>query len=86
MKDKNIYIIASTFYSELSDKLIEGAKTELLSQDKFDPNETTVGSANGTFTLKQSLDDGFNKGYELSNKITGKKNIRKLFFIFIIQF
>ena len=42
MKNKNIYIIASTFYSELSDKLIEGAKTELLSQDKFDQNETKL--------------------------------------------
>jgi len=35
-------------------------------------NESTTGSANGSFTLKKSLDDGFNKGYELSNKITGK--------------
>jgi len=35
-------------------------------------NESTIGSANGSFTLKKSLDDGFNKGYELSNKITGK--------------
>ena len=42
MKNKNIYIIASTFYSELSDELIEGAKTELLSQDKFDSNETKL--------------------------------------------
>ena len=31
-----------------------------------------IGSANGSFTLKKSLEDGFNKGYELSNKITGK--------------
>jgi len=35
-------------------------------------NESTVGSASGSFTLKKSLEDGFNKGYELSNKITGK--------------
>ena len=35
-------------------------------------NESTIGSANGSFTLKQSLQDGFNKGYELSNKITNK--------------
>ena len=40
-------------------------------------NENTIGSAKGTFTLKQSLEDGFKKGFELSNKITGKteKNI-----------
>ena len=34
--------------------------------------KSTIGSANGSFTLKKSLDEGFNKGYELSNKITGK--------------
>ena len=35
-------------------------------------NESTIGSANGQFTLKDNLDAGFNKGYELSKKITGK--------------
>jgi len=38
-------------------------------------NESTIGSANGSFTLKKSLEEGFNKGFELSNKIT-KKNIK----------
>jgi len=38
-------------------------------------NETTVGSANGSFTLKKSLEDGFNKGFEISNKLT-KKDIK----------
>ncbi len=38
-------------------------------------NENTIGSASGVFTLKQSLNDGFDKGYELSNKIT-KKNLK----------
>ena len=40
-------------------------------------NESTVGSANGSFTLKKSLDDGFNKGYELSKKITVKSHKEK---------
>ena len=35
-------------------------------------NENTIGSAKGSFTLKESLEDGFKKGFELSNKITGK--------------
>ena len=35
-------------------------------------NENTIGSAKGSFTLKESLADGFKKGFELSNKITGK--------------
>ena len=36
--------------------------------------ESTIGSANGSFTLKQALEDGFNKGFELSNKITNKNS------------
>ncbi len=35
-------------------------------------NESTIGSAKGSFTLKQSLEEGFAKGYELSKKINGK--------------
>jgi len=35
-------------------------------------NETTIGSANGSFTLKNTLEEGFNKGHDLSKKITGK--------------
>jgi len=38
-------------------------------------NECTIGSANGSFTLKKSLEEGFKKGYEMSNKIT-KKNLK----------
>ena len=44
----------------------------LLFQIKSKQNESTIGSANGSFTLKKSLEEGFNKGYELSNKITKK--------------
>ena len=36
--------------------------------------ESTIGSANGSFTLKQALEDGFNKGFELSNNITNKNS------------
>ena len=36
-------------------------------------NENTIGSAKGTFTLKGSLEEGFNKGYELSKKIVGSE-------------
>jgi len=35
-------------------------------------NESTVGSANGSFTLKNTLEEGLTKGYTLSKKITGK--------------
>ena len=37
-------------------------------------NETTIGSAQGSFTLKKSLDEGFEKGYNLSKKITRKNS------------
>ena len=36
--------------------------------------ESTIGSAHGSFTLKQALEDGFNKGFELSNNITNKNS------------
>ena len=35
-------------------------------------NESTIGSANGSFTLKRTLEEGFIKGNILSKKITGK--------------
>ena len=38
-------------------------------------NESTIGSARGTFTLKNTLEEGFTKGYDLSNKIT-EKNLK----------
>ena len=37
-------------------------------------NETTVGSANGIFNLEETLNTSFEKGYELSKKITNKDN------------
>ena len=39
MKNKNIYIIASTFYSELSNELINGARTELINE--FGPKSSS---------------------------------------------
>ncbi len=60
--------------SQSGNKLKFDEKSDAFVPGQSRQNETTVGSANGTFTLKQSLDDGFNKGYELSNKITGKNS------------
>ncbi len=47
--------------------------------DAFVPNiskqkEISIGSANGTFTLKKSLEEGFEKGFVKSNQITNKNN------------
>jgi len=60
--------------SQSGNKLKFDEKTDAFVPSQSRQNETTVGSANGIFTLKQSLSDGFNKGYELSNKITGKNS------------
>ena len=35
-------------------------------------NENTLGSANGLFTLEETLNEGFKKGCEISKKINGK--------------
>ena len=37
-------------------------------------NETTLGSAKGVFTLEETLKTSFEKGFELSKKITKKEN------------
>jgi len=47
--------------------------------DAFVPNkpkqkETTVGAANGSFTLEETLKTSFEVGYQLSKKITNKNN------------
>jgi len=60
--------------SQSGNKLKFDEKTDAFVPSQSRQNETSVGSANGIFTLKQSLDDGFNKGYELSNKINGKNS------------
>ena len=57
-----------------------GNKTKFNEEiDAFIPNqskqkETTLGSANGIFTLEETLKTSFEKGSELSKKITNKEN------------
>ena len=58
--------------SQSGNKLSFGEKIDAFIPSQSRQSETSIGSANGTFTLKKSLNDGFSKGYELSNKITGK--------------
>ena len=61
-----------------------GNKTQFNEEiDAFVPsnpkqNETTIGSANGIFTLEESLKSGFEKGFELSKKITKEENEIKI--------
>ena len=57
--------------SQSGNKLKFDEKINAFIPNKSKQKEQTVGSANGSFTLEKSLEEGFNKGYELSNQITG---------------
>ena len=61
--------------SQSGNKLKFDEKINAFIPNQSKQQESTAGSAKGSFTLKKSLEDGFNIGYELSNKIT-KKNIK----------
>ncbi len=60
--------------SQSGNKLKFNEKISAFIPNRSCQNESSIGSANGSFTLKQSLEDGFNKGYELSNNITRKNS------------
>jgi sarcosine oxidase, subunit alpha len=59
--------------SQSGNKLKFSEKVNAFIPDQSRQNESTVGSANGLFTLKSTLEEGFNIGYNLSEKIKGKK-------------
>ena len=56
--------------SQSGNKLKYKSETDTFLPDQSRQKETVIGSANGSFTLKESLADGFNKGYQLSDEIT----------------
>ena len=56
--------------SQSGNKLKYESETDTFLPDQSRQKETVIGSANGSFTLKESLADGFNKGYQLSDEIT----------------
>ena len=58
--------------SQSGNKLKFNEKVNAFTPNESKQNESTVGSANGTFTLENSLKEGFTKGYDLSKKVTGK--------------
>ena len=58
--------------SQSGNKLKYEEKINAFIPNQSRQNENTIGSAKGSFTLRQTLDDGFNVGYEISKKITGK--------------
>ena len=56
--------------SQSGNKLKYESETDTFLPDQSRQKETVIGSANGSFTLKESLADGFKKGYQLSDEIT----------------
>ena len=58
--------------SQSGNKLKFDEKINAFIPGKSRQNENAVGSTKGSFTLKQTLEDGFSKGYELSKKINGQ--------------
>ena len=58
--------------SQSGNKLKFDEKINAFIPNQSRQNESTIGSANGLITLKDTLEEGFNKGYDLSKKINGK--------------
>jgi len=56
--------------SQSGNKLKFNDQIDAFVPDKSKQNETSVGASKGTFTLKETLDDGFKTGFNLSKKIT----------------
>ena len=46
--------------------------------DKSKQKEVTLGSANGVFTLEETLKTSFDKGFELSKEITNNNNSQQI--------
>ena len=60
--------------SQSGNKLKFDDQIDAFVPDKSKQNETSVGASKGTFTLKDTLDDGFKTGFDLSEKITNNNN------------
>ena len=58
--------------SQYGNKLRFNDEIDAFVPDKSKQNENSIGSSNGTFTLKETLENSFKLGAEVSNKITNK--------------
>ena len=61
--------------SQSGNKLKFDDQIDAFVPDKSKQNEISVGASKGTFTLKDTLDDGFKTGFDLSEKITNNNNL-----------
>ena len=60
--------------SQSGNKLCYNSNLDAFLPDQSHQEETVIGSANGSFTLKESLEEGFKTGFNLSNAITESNN------------
>ena len=60
--------------SQSGNKLKFDDRIDAFVPNKSKQNETSVGASKGTFTLKETLNDGFRSGFDLSKKITNNNN------------
>ena len=58
--------------SQSGNKLRFNDEIDAFIPDKSKQNENSIGSSNGTFTLKETLENSFKLGAEVSSKITNK--------------
>ena len=64
--------------SQSGNKLKFDEKIDAFIPDKSKQNEKTIGAANGSFTLQETIESGFKIGSKLSSKITEKNNESKV--------
>ncbi len=64
--------------SQSGNKLKFDEKIDAFIPDKSKQNEKTIGAANGSFTLQETIESAFKTGSELSSKITDKNNENKI--------
>ncbi|NDB29675.1 sarcosine oxidase subunit alpha family protein, partial [archaeon] len=60
--------------SQSGNKLKFNEQIDAFVPDKSKQNETSIGASKGTFTLQQTLDEGFKTGFEVSKNITNNNN------------
>ena len=60
--------------SQSGNKLKFNDKIDAFVPDKSKQNETSIGASKGTFTLKETLEEGFKTGFEVSKNITNNND------------
>ena len=61
--------------SQSGNKLKFNDQIDAFVPDKSKQNETSIGASKGTFTLKETLEEGLKTGFEVSKNITNKNNL-----------